>query len=62
MGCRRTLFQPGLKINKNFLLRSKNLRTNAKKLGKAITQTKITLFLSGFYLKEARVYQLMELS
>ena len=45
-GCQRTLFQPGLKIKKNFLLRWKNLRTNAKK----------------FYLKEAKVYQLMELS
>ena len=32
MACRRTLFQPGLKIKKNFLLRWKNLRTNAKKL------------------------------
>ena len=32
MGCRRTLFQPGLKIKKNFLLRLKNLRTNAKKV------------------------------
>ena len=31
MGCRRTLFQPGLKIN-NFLLRWKNLRANAKKV------------------------------
>ena len=26
MGCQRTLFQPGLKIKKNFLLRWKNLR------------------------------------
>ena len=32
MGCRRTLFQPGLKIKKNFLLRWKSLRTNAKKV------------------------------
>ena len=32
MGCRRTLFQPGVKIKKNFLLRWKNLRTNAKKV------------------------------
>ena len=32
MGCRRTLFQPVLKIKKNFLLRWKNLRTNAKKV------------------------------
>ena len=48
MGCRRALFQPGLKIKKNFLLRWKNLRTNAKNLGKAIK------CLSGFYLKEAR--------
>ena len=32
MGCRRTLFQPGLKMKKNFLLRWKNLRTNAKKV------------------------------
>ena len=32
MGCRGTLFQPGLKINKNFLLRWKNLRANAKKV------------------------------
>ena len=38
-GVRRALFQPGLKIKKNFLLRWKNLPTNAKKLGKAITQT-----------------------
>ena len=30
MRCRRSLFQPGLKIKKNFLLRWKNLRTNAK--------------------------------
>ena len=32
IGCRRTLFQPGLKIKKNFLLRWKNLRANAKKV------------------------------
>ena len=32
MGCRRTLFQPGLKIKKNFLLPWKNLRTNTKKV------------------------------
>ena len=44
MGCRRTLFQPGLKIKKNFLLRWKNLRTNAKKLRKAITQTDNVVF------------------
>ena len=44
MGCRRTLFQPGLKIKINFLLRWKNLRTNAKKIGKAITQTDNVLF------------------
>ena len=62
MEFRGTLFQPDLKIKKNFLLRWKNLRTNAKKLRKAITQTLTTLFLSSFYLKKARVCQLMELS
>ena len=32
LGCRGTLFQTGLKIKKKFLLRWKNLRTNAKKV------------------------------
>ena len=39
IGCRRTLLQPGLNEKKNFLLSWKNFQTNAKKLGKTITQT-----------------------